>query len=197
MKRPGASPAFVIFLLPLPPAVPLRRQATDSVVARNDARDIGVLAARLSRHSLAAPLFGFFAAHDLLFLLLSPRPLAFAFPSSEWSSCRHSVATRGYQRGSRRPPPPPPPPRLPPKPPPPPRLPPKPPPPPGPRGSFGRASFTVSVRPPSCDSCSSVIAFCAPSSVAISTNPKPRARPVAMSRMTVTDSTGPTRSNNS
>jgi hypothetical protein len=104
-----------------------------------------------------------------------------------------------FQEPPRRPPPPPPPPRLPPKPPPPrpPPPPPKPPPPPGPRASFGRASLTVRVRPPSCDSCSSVIAFCAPSSVAISTKPKPRARPVAMSRMTVTDSTGPTFSNNS
>src|SRR5688572_950461 len=162
----------------------------------DDAGNVRILA-RLTRSGFVTPLLGFLAAHRFLLLLFSARPLAFAFASSEWSSCRHSVATRAYQRGSRRPPPPPPPPRLPPKPPPPPRLPPKPPPPPGPRGSFGRASFTVSVRPPSCDSCSSVIAFCAPSSVAISTKPKPRARPVAMSRITVTDSTGPTRSNNS
>src|SRR5215216_570979 len=105
--------------------------------------------------SVAAPLLGFFAANDLLLLLFSPRPFAFAFASSERSSCGHSASTCDYQRGSRRPPPPPPPPRLPPKPPPPPRPPPpppKPPPPPGPRASFGRASLTVRVRPPSCDS---------------------------------------------
>ena len=44
-----------------------------------------------------------------------------------------------YQRGSRRPPPPPPPPRLPPNP---------PPPPPKPPSGLGRASLTVSARPP-------------------------------------------------
>jgi hypothetical protein len=41
------------------------------------------------------------------------------------------------------------------------------------------------------------MAFCASSSVPISTNAKPRARPVAWSRMTVTDSTDPALANNS
>ena len=62
---------------------------------------------------------------------------------------------------------------------------------------FGRASFTTSARPSICCSCNWVIAFCASSSVAISTNAKPRARPVAMSRMTRTLSTLPARPNSS
>src|SRR5579864_6900889 len=41
------------------------------------------------------------------------------------------------------------------------------------------------------------MAFCASSSDPISTNPNPRARPVAMSRMTVTFSTAPARANSS
>ena len=36
----------------------------------------------ISRHDFVTPLFGFLAAYDFLFLLLSPRPLAFAFASS-------------------------------------------------------------------------------------------------------------------
>src|SRR5687767_3781153 len=90
-----------------------------------------------------------------------------------------------YQRGSRRPPPPPPPPRLP-------RSKPPPPPPPPPIG-LGRASLTTSGRPSILNSFSSEIAFCASSSLAISTNPNPRARPVAMSRMMRALSTVPAR----
>src|SRR5215203_5584396 len=85
-----------------------------------------------------------------------------------------------YQRGSRRPPPPPPP-----------RLAPKPPPPPKPPSGFGRASLTVSARPPIWYWLKSAAAFCASSSVDISTKAKPRARPVAASRITRTDSTFP------
>jgi hypothetical protein len=105
--------------------------------------------------------------------------------------------SNAYQRGSRRPPPPRPPPLpRPPRPLPPP-LPNPPPPNPPPPVGLGRASFTASVRPPSCAWFSSSMAFCASSSFVISTNAKPRARPVAMSRMTRTESTGPTRPNNS
>src|SRR5207344_1492188 len=89
--------------------------------------------------------------------------------------------------GSRRPPPPPPPPRFP----------PKPPPPPKPPSGFGRASFTVSARPPIWNWLNSDAAFCASSSVDISTNAKPRARPVAASRITRTDSTLPALLNSS
>src|SRR3954464_1986822 len=96
--------------------------------------------------------------------------------------------SRCYQRGPRRPPPPPPPPRLPPKP---------PPPPPNPPSGLGRASLTVSARPPIWNWLSSVAAFCASSSVDISTNAKPRARPVAASRITRTDSTLPALLNSS
>src|SRR6266550_398421 len=56
---------------------------------------------------------------------------------------------------------------------------------------MGRASLTVSVRPPKLCSCSWEIAFCASWSVAISTNAKPRARPVSRSRMTFTVETLP------
>src|SRR5258706_1388230 len=57
--------------------------------------------------------------------------------SLESGACS-SLVPDDYQRGSRRPPPPPPPPRLPPY-----------PPPPPPRNSgLGRASLTVSARPP-------------------------------------------------
>src|SRR5207253_6854206 len=89
-----------------------------------------------------------------------------------------------YQRGSRRPPPPP-------------RLPPNPPPPPKPPSGRGRASLTVSARPPIWYWLNSVAAFCASSSVAISTKAKPRARPVAASRITRTDSTVPALLNSS
>src|SRR5262249_42923824 len=90
-----------------------------------------------------------------------------------------SLRASHYQRGSRR--------RLPP---PPPIPPPRPPPPPVHCG-FGRASLTARVRPPSCVSFRSVTAFCASASVAISTNANPRARPVAVSRTTLTVSTAP------
>src|SRR5580704_3598856 len=72
-----------------------------------------------------------------------------------------SVAGPDYQRGSRRRElSPPPPPRLPP--PPPKRLPP--PPPPEGRASRGRASFTVRLRPSSCDPLSASMARSAPES---------------------------------
>src|SRR5687768_3047248 len=84
-----------------------------------------------------------------------------------------------YQRGSLRRPPPPLPPR------------PYPPPPPPERGVCGRASLTVRRRPPNVRSCSCETAAWAASSVAISTNANPRARPVSRSRTTFTDSTAP------
>jgi hypothetical protein len=90
--------------------------------------------------------------------------------------------------------PPPRPPQAAPPPPPPPPPPPKPPPPPPkPPSGLGRASFTVSARPPIWNWLNSDAAFCASSSVAISTNPNPRARPVAMSRMMRALSTVPAR----
>src|SRR3954462_12806837 len=75
---------------------------------------------------------------------------------------------RYYQRGSdRRPRPlPPPPPRL---------SPPYPPPNPPPPAALGRASLTVRLRPPREWLFSFSIAFCASSSLAISTKAKPRA----------------------
>src|SRR5882672_1630706 len=90
-----------------------------------------------------------------------------------------SPENESYQRGSRlRPPPPPLPPR--------PRPPPNPPPPPAPEYSgFGRASLTVSFRPPMSYSLNSWIARCASSSVAISTNPNPRARGLASATLTM------------
>src|SRR5262245_31390493 len=90
---------------------------------------------------------------------------------------------RVYQRGSRRPPP-----RLPPNP---------PPPPPNPPSGLGLASLTVRLRPPIWNWLNSVAAFCASSSVAISTNANPRARPVAASRITRTASTFPALLNSS
>src|SRR5580704_9136299 len=94
-----------------------------------------------------------------------------------------------YQRGSRRSPRPPPPPPPNPRPP--------PPPPPPPNCGFGRASLMARVRPPSCVPFNSVTAFWASASEAISTNAKPRARPVALSRITLTVSTPPARLNSS
>ena len=70
-------------------------------------------------------------------------------------------------------------------------------PPPNPPSGLGRASFTVSARPPIWNWFSSLAAFCASSSVDISTNANPRARPVAASRMTRTDSTVPALLNSS
>src|SRR5580692_4282324 len=94
-----------------------------------------------------------------------------------------------YQRP--RPPPPPPPPRPPRSPP---RSPPRPPrsrPPPPARSVLGRASFTLSVRPPTCEPFNAVIAFSPSSLLAISTNPKPRDRPVSRSVIMLTRSTWP------
>src|ERR1700685_696399 len=85
------------------------------------------------------------------------------------------------QYRSRRPPPPPPPPRS--------RKPPPPPPPA--RSVLGRASFTLSVRPPTCEPFNAVIAFSPSSLLAISTNPKPRDRPVSRSVIMLTRSTWP------
>ena len=72
-----------------------------------------------------------------------------------------------------------------------------PPPPPPENSGFGRASLTVNARPPIWNWLNSEAAFCASSSVDISTNAKPRARPVAASRMTRTDSTVPALLNSS
>ncbi len=76
--------------------------------------------------------------------------------------------------------------------------PPRPPPPPPPalRSGFGRASFTFKVRPPTCEPFSAAIAFSPSSALAISTNPKPRERPVSRSVMIATRSTCPYASNN-
>ena len=52
--------------------------------------------------------------------------------------------------------------------------PPNPPPPPPVRGSWGRASFTVKVRPPISAPLRAVMAACASASEDISTKPKPR-----------------------
>src|SRR5262249_23050859 len=80
-----------------------------------------------------------------------------------------------YQRRSRggRPPRPPPPPA--------PRLPPPPPPPPPARSGFGRASLTVTARPSTVFPFNPSIALAASSSFGISTNAKPRGRPVSRS----------------
>src|SRR5438552_9738879 len=72
-----------------------------------------------------------------------------------------------------------------------------PPKPPPPCAGFGRASLTVRPRPPIWYAFNSVIARCASSSVLISTNANPRARPVAMSRITLTVSTVPARAKSS
>ena len=94
-----------------------------------------------------------------------------------------------YQRSRPRPPPPPPPPpRLPPRSP---RSRPPPPPPPPARSVLGRASLTLMVRPPTEDPFRAVIAFSPSSLLAISTNPKPRERPVSRSVMMLTRSTCP------
>jgi hypothetical protein len=91
---------------------------------------------------------------------------------------------KDYQR-FRPPPPPPRPPRS---------LPPPPPPPP--RSTFGRASLTFSVRPPSWFPFKAAMAFSPSSAFVISTNPKPRERPVSRSVMMLTRSTCPYASNN-
>src|SRR5579862_1793916 len=90
-----------------------------------------------------------------------------------------------YQRSRLPPPPPPRPPRSRPPPPPPPPL----------RSVFGRASLTLMVRPPTCDPFNAVMAFSPSSLLAISTNPKPRERPVSRSVMMLTRSTCPYDSN--
>src|SRR5687768_11094102 len=86
-----------------------------------------------------------------------------------------------------RPPPPPPPPR----PPPPPKPPPPRPPPPPSRGAIGLASLTVIGRPPQSAPLNLLIAFCASSSLDISTKPKPLLRPVSRSVMILALSTVP------
>src|SRR6185437_5285650 len=111
----------------------------------------------------------------------------------QMDASREKRTGRGaYQRP---PPPPPRPPRSPrsrPLPPPPLR---PPPPPPPPRSVFGRASLTLSVRPPSCDPFRAAMAFSPSSSLVISTNPKPRERPVSRSVIIATRSTCPYCSN--
>src|SRR3990167_9144021 len=83
-------------------------------------------------------------------------------------------------------PPPPLPPRSP-------RYPPPPPPPPPPRErcSIGRASLTVSERPPKSLPFHISIAFCASSSEVISTKPNPLERPLILSMMITALSTAP------
>ena len=117
---------------------------------------------------------------------------------------RGLLVEKGYQRGSRRggrsprsprsPPRPPPPPPLPrrwPPPPPPPPGRPNPPPPPPPRSTFGRASLTFKRRPPNSLPLSAAMACSASSSSGISTNAKPRDRPVSRSVTILTLSTAP------
>ena len=58
--------------------------------ARHDSGDVRIDSGVAGR-GLVAPLFGFLAANGLLLLLFSARPFAFAFSSSEWSSCGHSA----------------------------------------------------------------------------------------------------------
>src|SRR6202035_3892597 len=84
-----------------------------------------------------------------------------------------------YQR-PRPPPPPPRPPRSPPRSPP---LPPRSRPPPPECSVLGRASFTLSVRPPTCEPFNPVMAFSPSSLLPISTKPNPRERPVSRSVM--------------
>src|ERR1700758_149078 len=92
------------------------------------------------------------------------------------------VTTSAKQVGAyQRPPPPPRPPRS--------R--PRPPPAPAPRSGLGRASFTFSVRPPTCVPLSAAIALSPSSAFAISTKPNPRERPVSRSVMMLTRSTWP------
>ena len=66
-----------------------------------------------------------------------------------------------------------------------------PPPPPPVRGAFGRASLTVSGRPPMSAPFIPAIAARPSSAFGISTKPKPRDRPVSRSWMTCADSTVP------
>src|SRR5215203_6845760 len=112
---------------------------------------------------------------------------------AEKNDYSHYIAN--YQRRS-RPPPPPPPPRLnPPRPlplPPPPPPPNERPPPPPERGSCGFASLTVRARPWSSCPLNRSIAVFASSLLLISTNPKPRERPVNLSVMILTEETAPT-----
>src|SRR5262249_6723136 len=82
----------------------------------------------------------------------------------------------------------PPPPRPPPHP-------PRPPPPPPPPAGLGRASFTLSCRPPSSAPFRAAIAACACDASSISTNPNPRGRPVSRSMTSVADDTAPCFSN--
>jgi hypothetical protein len=101
-------------------------------------------------------------------------------------TCKEGCSTEkvsDYQRSLR-------PPRSPRSPPRPPRPPPPPPPPP-PRSGFGLASFTFTVRPPICDPFKAVMALSPSSAFAISTNPKPRDRPVSRSVKMLTRSTWP------
>ena len=123
---------------------------------------------------------------------------------TKFSNCRgqYSPGTAGLRpRGTfarqirtdyQRPRPPPRPPRSPPRSPPlpPPRSPRSRPPPPA-CSAFGRASFTLSVRPPICEPFNAVMAFSPSSLLVISTKPKPRERPVSRSVMMLTRSTGP------
>src|SRR5512145_1628492 len=59
----------------------------------------------------------------------------------------------------------------------------------------GVALSTRIMRPSSCEPLSALIARSASSSPAISTNPKPRERPVSRSVITAADCTGPNRAN--
>src|ERR1019366_7424161 len=105
------------------------------------------------------------------------------------ASRRTSCFGARYQRGSRRgprPPPPPPPLGRPPPPPP-----PKPRPPPPPPWGFGRASLILSARPSRSVPLSAAIARSASAESVISTNPKPRERPVSRSVTRLTRSTCP------
>src|ERR1039457_1698943 len=112
---------------------------------------------------------------------------------------RTSCIGARYQRGSRRrggPPPPPPPPGRPPPPPPPlgrppPPPPPKPRPPPPPPWGFGRASLILSARPSRSVPLRAAMARSASAESAISTNAKPRERPVSRSVTRLTRSTCP------
>src|SRR5260370_29695022 len=100
---------------------------------------------------------------------------------------RTSYLGAGYQRGSRRwrgPPPPPPLGRPPPPP-------PKPRPPAPPPWGFGRASLILSARPSRSVPLSAAIARSASAESVISTNAKPRERPVSRSVTRLTRSTCP------
>src|SRR6185295_10447945 len=74
---------------------------------------------------------------------------------------------------------------------PPPPLRPPPNPPPPVRGSWGRASFTVKVRPPISVPLRAIMAACASASEDISTKPKPRDWPVNLSVMIRAEATAP------